>query len=125
MPSQSLHAVKRTRDFLRSILTENRRPQFALKELAYSCLKHYPYDYVIEDKWDLEKEGSISKQHECCTDTDSVQLKDCIRILSGIATDPKTSKFRKDEIMTALKGVTLQGRESDWSEVQDKQCKSS
>jgi hypothetical protein len=136
MPSESLRAVKRGRDGWRQILTSKRMSQAELKALACDMLHHYPWDCHLNEYWskyvcehgqdrefcrkcNLENEGSISKQHKGCTCADSVQLKDCIRILSGIATDPKTSKFRKDEIMMALKGVTLQGRESDWGEVQD------
>lgn len=54
MPSEQVSALKRTRDFLRSILLEPRRPQFALKAEACSCLRHFPFDYVIDDKWSDE-----------------------------------------------------------------------
>lgn len=50
-PAEQVRSLKRTHDFLRSILTESRRPQRALKEEASSCLRHFPADYVINDKW--------------------------------------------------------------------------
>ena len=98
LPSESLRAVKQTREFLRSILTENRRPQFALKELASSCLRHYPFDFNLDKYWsehvcehgndrifcrkcrpietatvDNKCVGYYRKQHECSTGTDEVQ----------------------------------------------------
>jgi len=51
MRNEEVNALKRTREFMRDILHNARMPQIALKDRAYSCLKHYPPDYAIEARW--------------------------------------------------------------------------
>ena len=51
MPSESLRAVKRGRDCWREILVGKRMPQLALREMAYSVLRHYPHDYALNKYW--------------------------------------------------------------------------
>lgn len=60
MPNEELAALKRTHDFMRSILTmrvsdfrKMKKPEFEQwRENAYYCLKHYPADYIIDDLWE-------------------------------------------------------------------------
>jgi len=117
LPSESLRAVKRTREFLRSILTENRRPQFALKELASSCLRHYPFDFNLDKYWSEDvclEHGNDRifcrecKQHECSTESSEVQH-DCsklVDLLLDIQANDNITKYRKGEITATIVDVT-------------------
>jgi len=51
LPSEEVYSLKRTREFLRRIITGPRQPQKALKDEAHSCLRHYPWDMHIEKRW--------------------------------------------------------------------------
>lgn len=54
MPYEEVTALKRSRKWLRHLLTA---PRMTLKELrdgSYSCLRHYPPDYTIDEKWSDE-----------------------------------------------------------------------
>ena len=59
LPDESLRAVKRSRDFLRSILpmkvSDFRKmgkdgfDEWRMR--AYGCLRHYPGDYILAKRW--------------------------------------------------------------------------
>jgi hypothetical protein len=55
IPREEASALKRTREFLRRIVQENGRArkgknrEYFLE--ACGCLRHFPMDYRIEDKW--------------------------------------------------------------------------
>jgi len=51
LPSEEISALKRTREFLREIMTGPRMPMKAMRDRAYSCLKHYPWDMHIDERW--------------------------------------------------------------------------
>ena len=52
LPSEQVGALKRTREFLREILNGARMPTKVLRDKAYSCLRHYPWDLHIDQRWD-------------------------------------------------------------------------
>lgn len=51
MPSERVNAIKRTREFLRSLLDPKATPRIpkAVREQAYWCLKHFPQDYDVKE----------------------------------------------------------------------------
>ena len=51
LPSESLRAVKRTREFLREISTGKAMRVTELREKARSCLHHYPFDCHLDERW--------------------------------------------------------------------------
>jgi len=54
MPSEELRALSKTRSFLRWILVEARAKDLRIKDLrerASSCLRHYPYEITLLEKW--------------------------------------------------------------------------
>jgi len=56
IPTEEVNALKITRDFLRSILhknlTEIRKDAKMIRGEAYRCLRHFPWDMVIDDLWE-------------------------------------------------------------------------
>lgn len=50
LPFERKNALLMTRDFLRSLLnrSETKRVPLEIRQLARSCLKHYPNEYEIE-----------------------------------------------------------------------------
>jgi len=51
LPSEEVSALKRTHEFLRELLTGPRLPMKVLRDKAYSCLRHYPWDIHINERW--------------------------------------------------------------------------
>jgi hypothetical protein len=49
--SEEVYALKRTRTFLRALLTGPRMPMKVLRAEAGSCLRHYPGDYAVGKRW--------------------------------------------------------------------------
>lgn len=50
MPNERYRAVKYTREFLRDLLDPKKTPKIPkyIRERAYSCLRHYPWDLYME-----------------------------------------------------------------------------
>lgn len=53
LPAEQVHSLKRTREFLRSLLISKETPRVprVVRDEAYSCLRHYPGDYHIDQRW--------------------------------------------------------------------------
>ena len=51
IPAEELTAVKRTHEFLREIATGPRLPMRDLRRKAFDCLKHFPFEVVLDDLW--------------------------------------------------------------------------
>ena len=55
MPDEELRALKNTRDFLRHLLGSNvttiRKEAREIRDRAYRCLKHYPFDIYLDKMW--------------------------------------------------------------------------
>lgn len=51
LPFERMNSLKNTRDFLRSLLDPKATPKVPkdIRKQAYSCLKHFPPDYILED----------------------------------------------------------------------------
>jgi hypothetical protein len=69
LPSEQLYALNRTRDLLRSLLTGPRMPMIALRSEASSCLRHYPGQYTLEQRW-AEDVCEHGKDRQFCRDCD-------------------------------------------------------
>jgi len=54
LPSQEVHAIETTREFLRDILTKPRMPMKVLRDRASSCLHHYPFKSHIDMRWSVD-----------------------------------------------------------------------
>jgi hypothetical protein len=57
LPSEELRALSNTRRFLRWILCEARAKDLRIKDLrdrAASCLRHYPWESTLMEKWSDE-----------------------------------------------------------------------
>ena len=61
LPNEELRALKRTHEFMRDILAIPNRAHFskmtkeefeAWKREAYYCIKHYPFDFVLDELWE-------------------------------------------------------------------------
>lgn len=55
LPDEELWALKRTHEFLQEIiqmkLGDIRKNSRGLREKARVCLRHYPYDFILEKLW--------------------------------------------------------------------------
>jgi hypothetical protein len=60
--SEQVYALKRTRTFLRALLTGPRMPMKVLRAEAGSCLRHYPFDCHIDRRW--SEVDQITTRHE-------------------------------------------------------------
>ena len=56
LPNEELNSLKQTRKLLRRIIQSNlttiRKDAKELRKLAGMCLRHYPWDMIIEDLWE-------------------------------------------------------------------------
>lgn len=83
--------------------------QLALKTLAISILKHYPFDYNLDEYWS-EYVCEHGQDREFCRDckvietaTDADKCGDKYRkLLKEIADDPKTSKYLRAKIWATI-----------------------
>ena len=79
LPSEEIRALKQTREFMRKILTmrvtdfrKMSRDQFEeWRQGAYSCLKHYPFDLHIDERWadDVCEHGADRRWCKECKET--------------------------------------------------------
>jgi hypothetical protein len=51
IPEERIYSIKRTREFLRSLLDPKLTPRVprSVRKDAYWCLRHYPADYDLPD----------------------------------------------------------------------------
>ena len=51
LPSEQVYALKATREFLRELLSGKAMKVSVIRARAGSCLRHYPHDYEIRNRW--------------------------------------------------------------------------
>lgn len=53
IPSEELQALKRSRNFLVDLINPVLTPRVPpyIRHAARDCVKHYPFDHVIEEVW--------------------------------------------------------------------------
>ena len=65
LPDEELCSIKRTHEFLRDLLRMNittiRKEARTIRERASRCLRHYPWDMVVEKLW----EKRIKDMEDC------------------------------------------------------------
>lgn len=56
LPDERLRALKRTRKFLIDLLNPQETPKVpkAIRQQASACLKHFPYDYQLDQLAELD-----------------------------------------------------------------------
>jgi hypothetical protein len=66
LPFEEVYSLKRTRDFLREILTMKAKDVkiTELRAEAYSCLRHFPFDLVIDDLWEERIKNTFTESCE-------------------------------------------------------------
>jgi len=53
LPFEEVSALKKSREFLRALLDPKQTPRIPkhVRQRAGACLRHYPWDMRIEEKW--------------------------------------------------------------------------
>ena len=51
LPSEQVYAINNTREFLRELSSGPAMKVSVIRARARSCLRHYPPDYILLQKW--------------------------------------------------------------------------
>ena len=67
MPNERRNAVNYTRQFLVDLMDPKKTPRVpsSVRKQAYSCLKHYPGEYYMEEAQKLVRE-CVKKNYKGC-----------------------------------------------------------